>query len=145
MHNFEVDNDIIIKSPTIRPYATAKLSGIKFNLCAGGVATDGQQLLPIIAGLVRLAGQRPKATKATESVAAFKIRKSMEIGAELTLRGKALNTFFPRLRVILPKLGPSRTRRMGVKDLNSALTKADLVGLKKLGGAHLEYQFKGEG
>jgi|JI10StandDraft_1071094.scaffolds.fasta_scaffold1823130_1 ribosomal protein L5 len=152
MHNFEVANDVIIKSPTLNPYATAKLCAIKINLSANAVSAAGDKklLIPVIAGLMSLTGQRPRPLKATDSVAAFKVRKMMEIGAELTMRGKSLITFANRLRVLLPLLtaGNIITKRMGLKELTNALSKGEtgIISQKqRLGGAHIEFQVKGEG
>jgi len=167
MPNYEVINDIIIKSPAISPYRTAKLSGIKINLNANTVSATGDKklLIPVIGALLRLTGQRPRPTKATESVAAFRVRKFMEIGAELNLRGKALRSFVGKLRILLPQIASSlntggiatvttisQHRRIGIKDLSALIGVNPSIGgggasasnqKQKVGGAHLEFQFKG--
>ena len=168
MPNYEVINDIIIKSPAISPYSTAKLSGIKINLNANTISATGDKklLIPVIGALLRLTGQRPRPTKATESVAAFRVRKFMEIGAEINLRGKTLRSFVGKLRILLPQIGGglntaglatvstiSQHRRIGIKDLSALIGVNPAIGSglgalasnqkQKVGGAHLEFQFKG--
>lgn len=165
MPNYEVINDIIIKSPSVSPYSTAKLSGIKINLNANIVSATGDKklLIPVVGALLRLTGQRPSPTKATESVAAFRVRKFMEIGAELNLRGKALRSFVGKLRILLPQIGMlnaggvatvstiKQHRRVGIKDLSALIGVNPAIGSgrgapaysHKLGGAHLEFKFKG--
>ena len=159
MPYFEVLNDIIIKSPALNPYAAAKLRAIKLSLNANIVSSAGDKklLIPVISALVDLSGQRPKPIKATESVAAFRVRKTMEVGAELTLRGKTLSAFVRRMRVFLPHIvgagvGAPTTlthhRRVGIKDLSAILGQIPTSFAsqrQRLGGANLEFQFKGLG
>lgn len=142
MPNYEVINDIIIKSPAANPYSTAKLSGIKISLNANTVSATGDKklLIPVIGALLRLTGQRPRPIKATESVAAFRVRKFMEIGAELNLRGKALRSFVGKLRILLPQIGGlntggiatinniSKHRRVGIKDLSALVGVNPVIG-----------------
>jgi len=55
--------------------------------------------------LGRIAGQRPVVTRAKKSIANFKLRQSMPIGAAVTLRGERMFEFFDRLTsVALPRV-----------------------------------------
>ena len=155
----ELSNDMIIKSPLLNPYNTAKLHSIKFKLNANIVSAAGDKklLLPILSGLISLSGQRPLPNKARDSVAAFKVRKFTEVGAELTLRGKKLHNFIKKFRIFLPFIlfGDSHTRdlflgnpalslikhyRIGIRDL------AKISGVSKgqLGGSNVQFCFKGD-
>lgn len=51
-----------------------------------------------------LAGQKPAMTKSKKSIAGFKLRQGMPIGAKITLRGSRMNDFLDRLiNVVLPR------------------------------------------
>ncbi len=162
MNYFELANDVIIKSPLVNPHSTPKLRGIKINLSANFVSAAGDKklLIPVLLGLLQFTGIRPCPTKASESVAAFKVRKYMEIGAEVNIRGRSLNQFINRLRISLPVLcigaKPGTVtekgaklkmqKRLGVKDISAALLKGEgSTTRQKVGGAHMELEFKGEG
>jgi len=60
---------------------------------------------PLVADLGSIAGQKPVVTKAKKSIAAFKLREGMPIGAMVTLRGDAMYEFLDRLiSVALPRV-----------------------------------------
>jgi large subunit ribosomal protein L5 len=55
--------------------------------------------------LGQITGQKPVITKAKKSIAAFKVREGMPIGAMVTLRGDRMYEFFDRLvNVVLPRV-----------------------------------------
>jgi large subunit ribosomal protein L5 len=60
---------------------------------------------PLVADLASIAGQKPVTTKAKKSIAAFKVREGMPIGAMVTLRGDIMYEFLDRLiSVALPRV-----------------------------------------
>jgi large subunit ribosomal protein L5 len=63
-----------------------------------GEATQNTKLLdPLVADLAAVAGQKPVTTKAKKSIAAFKVRAGMSIGAMVTLRDDKAYEFLDRL------------------------------------------------
>ena len=80
---------------------------IKISLNVGmGEATQNSKLMDGAANeLGQIAGQKPVVTKARKSIAAFKLREGMAIGAMVTLRGDRMYEFFDRLvNVALPRV-----------------------------------------
>jgi large subunit ribosomal protein L5 len=60
---------------------------------------------PLVADLASVAGQKPVTTKAKKSIAAFKVREGMPIGAMVTLRGDIMYEFLDRLvSIALPRV-----------------------------------------
>ena len=59
-----------------------------------GEATQNVKIMdPLVADLASIAGQKPVITKAKKSIAAFKVREGMPIGAVVTLRGDKMYEF----------------------------------------------------
>jgi large subunit ribosomal protein L5 len=71
-----------------------------------GEATQNVKIMdPLVADLASIAGQKPVTTKAKKSIAAFKVREGMPIGAMVTLRGDIMYEFLDRLvSVALPRV-----------------------------------------
>jgi large subunit ribosomal protein L5 len=71
-----------------------------------GEATQNVKVMdPLMADLGAVTGQKPVATKAKKSIAAFKVRAGMPIGAMVTLRGDAMYEFLDRLiSIALPRV-----------------------------------------
>lgn len=82
-----------------------KLEKIVIN-CSTGEARDNSKIVDaIMADLTAITGQRPAVVVAKKSVANFKIREGMKIGAKVTLRGKRMYEFLDRLfNVALPRV-----------------------------------------
>ena len=58
----------------------------------------------VVATLAKITGQKPLITKAQHSIASFKLREGMLIGAKVTLRGERMYSFLDRLiAVVLPR------------------------------------------
>ena len=63
-----------------------------------GEATQNAKILdPAVNELGQITGQKPVVTRARKSIAAFKVREGMPIGAMVTLRGDRMYEFFDRL------------------------------------------------
>lgn len=81
------------------------LSRIVINMSVKDVLTDSKRLDKESAVLERIAGQKPKVTKAKKSIATFKLREGDKIGLMVTLRGKRMYDFFEKLTsIVLPRL-----------------------------------------
>ena len=85
--------------------AVPKLEKIVINMGLGEATQNVKIMDPLLADLGALAGQKPVITKAKKSIAAFKLREGMPIGAMVTLRGDAMYEFLDRLiSVALPRV-----------------------------------------
>ena len=82
-----------------------KLDKIVVN-CGCGEARDNSKVLEAVVGdLTKITGQKAIITKAKKSVANFKLREGMPIGAKVTLRGNKMWEFLDRLfNVALPRV-----------------------------------------
>ena len=82
-----------------------KLDKVVIN-CGCGEARDNPKIMDAILGdLSKLTGQKPIVCKAKKSVANFKLREGMPIGAKVTLRGEQMYEFVDRLfSVALPRV-----------------------------------------
>lgn len=84
---------------------TPKLDKIVLNMGVGKAADDKKLLENALADLRLIAGQEPVVTRARKSIAGFKIREGMAIGAKVTLRGAQMYEFLDRLvTVALPRV-----------------------------------------
>jgi len=79
---------------------------IVVNMGVGEAARDGKLIEGAVNDLTLITGQKPQVTKARKSIAQFKLREGMPIGAHVTLRGdrawefldRLLSTALPRIR-----------------------------------------------
>ncbi len=87
------------------PMAAPKLHKIVINMGVGEATQNAKVLDPAVTELGQITGQKPIITKAKKSIAAFKVRAGMPIGAIVTLRGDRMYEFFDRLvNVALPRV-----------------------------------------
>jgi large subunit ribosomal protein L5 len=78
---------------------------ITLNMGVGEAKTEAKALDGAIAELTTIAGQRAQVRRARKSVAGFKIREGMPIGARVTLRGDRMWEFLDRLvSIALPRI-----------------------------------------
>ncbi len=78
---------------------------IKLNMGVGEAKTDAKQLDSALEELTTIAGQRAQVRRARKSIAQFKIREGMPIGAKVTIRGDRMYEFLDRLIAIaLPRI-----------------------------------------
>ncbi|MCC7077463.1 MAG: 50S ribosomal protein L5 [Acidimicrobiia bacterium] len=73
------------------------LEKIVVNAGVGDAITDSKILDGIVGDLAIITGQKPAVTRARKSIAGFKLREGMSIGAKVTLRGERMWEFFDRL------------------------------------------------
>jgi len=82
-----------------------RIQKITLNMGVGEAKTDAKQLDAAMEELTTIAGQRAQVRKARKSVAQFKIREGMPIGAKVTLRGARMYEFLDRLvSIALPRI-----------------------------------------
>ena len=75
------------------------------NMGVGDAIKDGRMLDAALADLEVITGQKPVVTKARKSIAGFKLREGMAIGAKVTLRGDHMWEFLDRLLALaLPRI-----------------------------------------
>ena len=82
-----------------------RLEKITLNMGVGEAKTDAKQLDSALDELTVIAGQRAQVRRARKSVAQFKLREGMPIGAKVTLRGDRMYEFLDRLvSIALPRI-----------------------------------------
>jgi large subunit ribosomal protein L5 len=82
-----------------------RLEKIVINMGVGEATADSKKLTSAMEALTAIAGQKPVATKARKSIAAFKLREGMSVGAKVTLRKDQMYEFLDRLVTIaLPRV-----------------------------------------
>ncbi|GAA6974473.1 50S ribosomal protein L5 [Helicobacter pylori] len=93
--------ELDIKNPMLLP----KLEKIVISVGTGAHAKDMKIMQNIAQTISLIAGQKAVITKAKKSVAGFKIREGMAVGAKVTLRNKRMYNFLEKLIVIsLPRV-----------------------------------------
>ena len=92
-----------------------KLEKIVLNVGLGDCKDNAKALELAVSELVTISGQKPLVTKAKKSVANFKLRAGMNVGAKVTLRGDRMYEFADKLvSIVLPR----------VRDFRGVSTKA---------------------
>jgi large subunit ribosomal protein L5 len=82
-----------------------RLEKIVINMGVGEAVQDAKKVGSAIGDLSKIAGQKAVSTKARRSIAAFKLREGMPIGAKVTLRGGRMYEFLDRLvNIALPRV-----------------------------------------
>ena len=82
-----------------------RLEKVVVNMGVGDALKDGRMLEAAVDDLTTISGQRPVITKARKSIAGFKLREGMPIGAKVTLRGERMWEFIDRLVAIaIPRI-----------------------------------------
>jgi large subunit ribosomal protein L5 len=85
--------------------AVPRLEKIVVNMGLGEATQNVKMMDPLVQDLALITGQKPVTTKAKKSIAAFKVREGMPIGAMVTLRGEKMYEFLDRLiSVALPRV-----------------------------------------
>ena len=95
------------------PMMIPKLEKIVLNMGLGSDKDNPKAIDAALEQLAQIAGQKPIITKAKKSVANFKVRQGMNIGAKVTLRGDRMYYFMDKLmNIVLPRVRDFR----GVSD-----------------------------
>ena len=94
-----------------------RLQKITLNMGVGEAKTDAKQLDSAIEELTTIAGQRAQIRLARKSIAGFKVREGMPVGARVTLRGDRMYEFLDRLiSIALPRIRDFRGLNPGSFD-----------------------------
>ena len=82
-----------------------KLEKVIINMGLGDCKDNAKALENAVAELTQIAGQKPVVTKAKKSIANFKLREGMNVGAKVTLRGERMEEFVDKLvNIVLPRV-----------------------------------------
>ena len=82
-----------------------KFEKIVVNMGVGEAATDSKAIDGAVRDLRAITGQQPMITRARKSIASFRLRAGMPIGAKVTLRGDRMWEFFDRLiSIAIPRI-----------------------------------------
>ncbi len=82
-----------------------KLEKIVLNMRLGDIKDNAKSMQIAISELEKISGQKPVEAKAKKSVANFKVRQNMVVGAKVTLRGMRMWDFFDKLvSIALPRV-----------------------------------------
>ena len=82
-----------------------KIEKIVVNMGVGDATSNSKLIEAAVADLTQIAGQKPVVTKAKKSIASFKLREGMPVGAMVTLRGERMYDFLQKLIcVVLPRI-----------------------------------------
>ena len=100
-----VCSSLIEKFSYANPMQTPKLDKIVINIGAGEAVGDSKKIGSIREDLAAITGQKAVVTHAKKSIANFKLREGMPIGAKVTLRRDRMYEFLDRLiMVALPRV-----------------------------------------
>ena len=78
---------------------------VSVNMGVGEASRDAKLLDGAVADLTKITGQKPALRRARKSIATFKIRQGMPIGASVTIRGDRMWDFLDRLlAIVLPRI-----------------------------------------
>ena len=87
------------------PFEVPKLDKIVINMGVGEAVNDRKAVDGAVADLTAITGQKPVITKSRVSIATFKLREGMSIGAKVTLRRDRMYEFIDRLvNIALPRV-----------------------------------------
>lgn len=87
------------------PMEVPKLTKITINMGLGEAKDNSKILDSAVKEIAQISGQRPVITKARKSIANFKVREGMPVGAKVTLRGENMYTFADKLfNLSLPRV-----------------------------------------
>ena len=90
-----------------------KLHKVVINMGLGDCKDNPKSMELAVAELAQISGQKPLVTKARKSIANFKVREGMNVGAKVTLRGNRMEEFIDKLvNIALPRVRDFR----GVSD-----------------------------
>ena len=82
-----------------------KIEKIVLNIGVGDAVSNSKLLDEAVEELTLIAGQKPVITKAKKSIASYKLREGMPVGAMVTLRGERMYDFLQKLIcVVLPRI-----------------------------------------
>ena len=104
-YEIEVRPSLIEKFNYSSVMAAPKIDKIVLNMGVGDATQNSKNLDEAVEELGLISGQKPLITKAKKSIAGFRLREGMQIGAKVTLRGERMYDFLDKLiNVSLPRV-----------------------------------------
>ena len=101
----EIVNTLVEKFNYSSVMEVPKIEKIVLNMGVGDAVSNTRNLENAVNELTLISGQKPVITRAKKSVAAFRLREGMPIGAKVTLRGERMYDFLDKLvSVSLPRV-----------------------------------------
>ena len=101
----EVASELVKEFGYTSTMQVPRLEKVVINVGLGESLQNSRAFDSVMADLAQITGQKPVATKARHSIAGFKIREGMPIGAKVTLRGRRMYEFVDRLlNAALPRI-----------------------------------------
>ena len=101
----EIVNSLVEKFDYESVMEVPKVDKIVLNMGVGDAVANSRNLENAVNELTLIAGQKPVVTRAKKSVASFRLREGMPIGAKVTLRGARMYDFLDKLvSVSLPRV-----------------------------------------
>ncbi|NLY81180.1 MAG: 50S ribosomal protein L5 [Clostridiales bacterium] len=104
-YNNDINNNLMVKFDYKSKMEIPKLTKITINMGLGEAKENTKIMESAVAELSLLSGQRPVVTKAKKSIANFKVRQGMPVGAKVTLRGENMYLFADKFfNISLPRV-----------------------------------------
>ena len=101
----EITKELMTKFEYSSVMQVPKIEKIVINMGVGDAVQNSKALDNAVAELALISGQKPLITRAKKSIATYRIREGMPIGAKVTLRGERMYEFFDKLvTVALPRV-----------------------------------------
>jgi len=101
----EIKAQLIERFGYTTPMQAPRIQKITLNMGVGEAKQNAKALDEAVEQMAIIAGQKPQITKATKSIAGFKLREGMAIGCKVTLRGARMWEFLDRLTALaLPRV-----------------------------------------
>jgi large subunit ribosomal protein L5 len=105
VYNSELRPQLLTEFGYKNVFQVPKLEKIVVNIGIGEAITNNRALDAAVNDLTLVTGQKPIITRAKRSIAAFRLREGMAIGAKVTLRGDRMYEFYDRLvNLSLPRI-----------------------------------------
>ncbi|WP_411843276.1 50S ribosomal protein L5 [Salinicoccus sp. HZC-1] len=104
-YNEQIKNELVNKFNYTSVMQAPKIEKIVVNMGVGDAVQNAKVLDTAVEELEAITGQKPVITKAKKSIATFRLREGMPIGAKVTLRGERMYDFLDKLiSVSLPRV-----------------------------------------
>jgi large subunit ribosomal protein L5 len=104
-YDSDVRKKLIEKFGYSNVHQVPKLEKVVINMSVGEAIQNSKVLDTAVKELETISGQKAVVTKAKKSIAAFKLREGMSIGAKVTLRGERMYVFLDKLfNIVLPRI-----------------------------------------
>ena len=101
----EITKELMTKFEYSSVKQVPKIEKIVINMGVGDAVQNSKALDNAVAELALISGQKPLVTRAKKSIATYRLREGMPIGAKVTLRGERMYEFFDKLvTVALPRV-----------------------------------------